>query len=197
MAFADVANSLISGLQQSIASESVQTGNRSTAQVVELFRQLSIVTQALNAQPPQLSNSDISTAIDQCRTIIELLVQQELSNQFLLEVNTLLTQIDRSLRGEIKVDQKIHRSSGLVISGTIAAGGTAQVAIIATPGLNYLEIQNISSSPLWLNFGADAQEGLLFKILPDGSWHSENWLPNSFVSIFGTTAGQKYSILKA
>lgn len=41
-------------------------------------------------------------------------------------------------------------------SGTIAAGGTAQVVAAARPGRAYLFIQNVSDSDMWVNFGATA-----------------------------------------
>lgn len=43
-------------------------------------------------------------------------------------------------------------------SGSIAAGGTAQDVFATNHGRQYLLIQNISDTTMWVNFGTDAVE---------------------------------------
>lgn len=84
-------------------------------------------------------------------------------------------------------------TSGVDKSGSITAGGTAQVLAAANPARLALEGQNISSGDLWVNEigGTAAVDTVGSYKVPSGSWFAV--ATNRAVSIIGASTGQKFS----
>lgn len=86
------------------------------------------------------------------------------------------------------------------LSGTIAAGGTAQ-RLVPANGLNEVFfIQNLSSGDLWISFFGDASAGAGSIKIPAGvMYESPIWLfktntpERPAISIFGATTGQAFT----
>lgn len=84
-------------------------------------------------------------------------------------------------------------------SGTITAGGTAQVVMVENEYRNYLFMQNVSSGDLWINFGATAVASQpSIRLVPGDSFTMEqSFVSVESVSIIGATTGQAYSAREA
>lgn len=86
-------------------------------------------------------------------------------------------------------------------SGTITTGGVAQTLAAANPQRSYLRIQNLSASPLYVNFGSAASAGPgSFKILSLGEFVlADLWgfCSVESVSIYGATTNQQFSAKEA
>lgn len=82
-------------------------------------------------------------------------------------------------------------------SGTIAVGGTAQDAVGANTGRQYLLVQNLDgAADLWVNFGANAAVATAGSILlkAGGSITFEDRVvPSGRVSVVGATTGHKFT----
>ncbi len=87
-------------------------------------------------------------------------------------------------------------ASGTLIdrSGTLTAGGTAQLLAAANPTRVYLFIQNVSSANLWINFtSAAVQSQPSILLLPYGSFVMEaNFVSTEAVYIVGATTSQAW-----
>ena len=82
------------------------------------------------------------------------------------------------------------------ISGTIAAGNTAQTLIRANPSIRGYRIYNASSADLWINdTGAAATTASPSEIIPANSWYRSDFGGASTlgVSIIGATTGQAFT----
>ena len=81
-------------------------------------------------------------------------------------------------------------------SGTITAGGTAQVAAAANTSRVYLFVQNNSTGDEWVNFTTTAvQSQPSIKMVPGASLTYEGGSCSSeAVSIIGATTGQTYTM---
>lgn len=84
------------------------------------------------------------------------------------------------------------------ISGTVAAGGTAQDISASNTGRFYVFIQNIDSAEdMWVNFAADATAdtpGSILLVANGGSVVYEgNSCPKGRVSVVAATTGHKYT----
>lgn len=83
-------------------------------------------------------------------------------------------------------------------SGTIATGGTAQDAVAADTGRQYLLIQNIDAAEdLWVNFGTNAVSASAGSILvpAKSSLVFEHVAcPTGRVSVVAATTGHKFTI---
>lgn len=79
-------------------------------------------------------------------------------------------------------------------SGTITTGGTSQTVFAANGSRRYLEIQNISDTTMYINFGAVAVvDSNSFKILAGGEYiNVSNWVPQTSVTIICATTGKKF-----
>lgn len=88
-------------------------------------------------------------------------------------------------------------------SGTITAGGTAQVLAAAKSDRRYLMIQNLSTGVLWVNTTGTAavgQPSIALKactVLNDGTGGAivfeGSFIPTGAVSILGATTGQPFA----
>lgn len=88
-------------------------------------------------------------------------------------------------------------------SGTLAAGATAEDALPANGGRQYLFIQNIEASggdDLLVDFGTDAAPGTAFVIAPGAAlefgWHTGT-VPTGRVSVYGATLGNAFVLKEA
>lgn len=82
-------------------------------------------------------------------------------------------------------------------NGTIASGGTAQVAATADPTRAYVQIQNNSAETLWINFQATAaaDTGIAIPAGGSGEWtYGDLPMIKNAISIIGATTGSKYNI---
>lgn len=79
-------------------------------------------------------------------------------------------------------------------SGTITAGGTSQTLAGANSSRTYLEIQNLSTGDLYVNFTSAASAGgSSFKVPAGGSWFTPpNGVTTEAVTIYGATTGQAW-----
>lgn len=88
------------------------------------------------------------------------------------------------------------RSDNTAVDGstTITTGGTSQVVFAANGSRRYLEIQNISDTDMYINFGAAAvADSNSFKIAAGGSYiNASNWCPQTSVTIICATTGKKF-----
>jgi hypothetical protein len=90
-------------------------------------------------------------------------------------------------------------------SGTIASGGTAQVALTPTQPLRYLRIVNQSVHPLYVDFGVAATAasiplsacttagdgtGGVLEFKPDGM----GFMPSAYLSLYGGTTAAAYTV---
>jgi hypothetical protein len=80
-------------------------------------------------------------------------------------------------------------------SGTIAAGGTAQVLMAANSQRMGYWIQNVGSGDLWISAAGTASAGQPSLRLSSGSLYESvsDAVPTSAISIFGATTGQAFS----
>lgn len=80
-------------------------------------------------------------------------------------------------------------------SGTIAVGGTSQLAVASNLNRKYLFIQNVSSGDLWINFDLNATIGQpSIKLTPGEKFVMESSVVAiSDVYIIGATLGQEYT----
>ena len=80
------------------------------------------------------------------------------------------------------------------VSGTITAGGTSQTLAAAKSGRVYLEIQNISDTVMYINFGAAAVvDSNSFRINAGGSYVAPaSFCPSTSVTVICATAGKKF-----
>lgn len=80
-------------------------------------------------------------------------------------------------------------------SGTIAAGGTAQVAIAANADRNGFIIQNVSTENLWFTTsGTAVQDQPSFKLEPGIAYQDDpRIMGTGAVSIIGATTGQAFA----
>lgn len=83
-------------------------------------------------------------------------------------------------------------------SGSVTLGGTAQDAVAANAGRQYLLVQNIdATADLWVNFGADAAVNTAgsIQLKPAASIVFEDRItPSGRVSVVGATTGHKFTI---
>lgn len=82
------------------------------------------------------------------------------------------------------------------ISGSIAAGATAQTISAATPARRYFFIQNLDASEdLWINFGTAAvADQPSIKIEAGGSFSMEDsFVSTQLISVIAATTGHKYT----
>lgn len=83
------------------------------------------------------------------------------------------------------------------LSGTIAAGGTAQVIAPFNPARHYLSIQNISDTDMWIAFGAAAvADSPSFNLLAGeiAEWGSDaREMICRPISVIGATTGKKFT----
>ena len=86
------------------------------------------------------------------------------------------------------------RGPVLDASGSITTGGVSRLVLDANPNRNYVEVQNISTGDLYVNYGAAATiESNSFKIEPGESHSLEaGFVSTDSVNIIGATTGQKY-----
>jgi len=80
------------------------------------------------------------------------------------------------------------------LSGSIAAGNTAQPLAVANPSRNYFFVQNISSDTLWIDFGTTAvQDQPSVKLSPTAVFTMEgSFISTDDISIIGSTTGAKF-----
>ena len=80
-------------------------------------------------------------------------------------------------------------------SGTITAGGSAQVLAAANTARSGFAIQNISVNDLWISPVGTAAATQPSIWLPAGSYYEfpQGGVPGTAISIFGATTGQAFS----
>ena len=79
------------------------------------------------------------------------------------------------------------------ISGSITNGGNSQQIAAAKSDRKYFEIQNISDTTLYVNFGAAATvDNNSWKISPGGSAAWTNFVPTDAIHVIGATTGKKF-----
>jgi hypothetical protein len=81
-------------------------------------------------------------------------------------------------------------------SGTITAGGTAQVAAAANSSRKYLFLQNPTGAPgsLWFSTTATAVAASpSVELVPGASYETGSFVPTGAVSIIGATTGQAFT----
>lgn len=80
-------------------------------------------------------------------------------------------------------------------SGTITAGGTAQVLCPANTTRRGILMENVSTSPLYVNLTGTASTGAgSFKLDPGDYWESSNGSAGvAAISIFGATTSQAFT----
>lgn len=80
-------------------------------------------------------------------------------------------------------------------SGTIAVGGTAQIAIAANAQRVGFSIQNVSVADLWMNGLATAIQSQPSIWLPPGAFYEspESGVQITDISLIGGTTGQAFS----
>lgn len=86
-----------------------------------------------------------------------------------------------------------HGANWVDRSGTIAAGGTAQVLSAANPSRRGFWIQNISTTDLWINELGNASAAPPSIVLAKGDIYEFPIAVGSAISIFGATTGQAFS----
>ena len=85
-------------------------------------------------------------------------------------------------------------------SGTLTAGGTAQVLAAANPARRGYRVANLSSADLWINDkgGAASATQPAFKVAAGALYESPAFgAPTSAISIFGATTGQAFEAVEA
>lgn len=85
-------------------------------------------------------------------------------------------------------------------SGTIAAGGTSQVAAALNASRKYLFIENPDTAEdLWFNFGTAAVVGQpSLKLLPGGSWESPaSYIPTGSLNVIAATIAHQFVVKEA
>lgn len=81
-------------------------------------------------------------------------------------------------------------------SGTITLGGTAQTIAAANGSRDYIIVQNVSDTAMWLNIGAvaTAGNGSFLLAANGGSFVAEaTKIPTGYVSILCATTGKAYT----
>lgn len=80
-------------------------------------------------------------------------------------------------------------------SGSITAGGTAQVVTSANVDRHYLMVQNNSAGDEWVNFGISAVVGQpSVRIVAGDTATWDSFIPTQSISIIGATTGQTFTI---
>lgn len=84
-------------------------------------------------------------------------------------------------------------------SGTITTGGTSQTVFAANASRSFLLIQNVSAEPLWVNFGAAANEDQPSVKLPidEKLMFDGRFVPTESVDIVGATTGSSFTAKQA
>ena len=87
-------------------------------------------------------------------------------------------------------------------SGTISTGNMSQVVINKVLNRNYILIQNVSDTDMWINFGAAANIGAgSIKLLPNGSYElvatTGGYINIDAVNIICSVAGKEFTIKEA
>lgn len=83
-------------------------------------------------------------------------------------------------------------------SGTIAAGGSSQVAAAANSGRRYLLIENVSASEdLWVDFGTAAVATQPSILIPVKTSWEPPFVPTGSVNVLAATTGHAYVVKEA
>lgn len=79
-------------------------------------------------------------------------------------------------------------------STTITTGGTSQTVFAANNNRRYLEIQNISDTTMYVNFGAAAvADSNSFKLVAGAVYvNASNYCPQGIVTIICATTGKAF-----
>ena len=80
-------------------------------------------------------------------------------------------------------------------SGTVTAGGTAQVLMAANSGRSGFWLQNVSTADLWISeVGTAAAAQPSLKVIPGALYESPlSGCPATAISIFGATTAQAFA----
>jgi hypothetical protein len=85
-----------------------------------------------------------------------------------------------------------------ITNSTIAVGGTSQVAAIANPLRNYIEIQNTSDTDMWINFSNAAGTNVGFKLVAGAAYTTPaNTTDTRTLNVFCTVTGKTYAIAES
>ena len=85
-------------------------------------------------------------------------------------------------------------------SGTIASGGTSQLAAASNPDRRYFVLQNVSAADLWFTFGVAAavQDQPSIKLVAGAFYENPpHFCPIGAVKIIGAITGQAYTCKEA
>lgn len=83
---------------------------------------------------------------------------------------------------------------GTITNTTVTTGGVAQQLAAANPARGIIRIQNTSDIDLWVRFGAVAAIDAGIKIIAGETYaNPTTHCPTGLISIFGITAGKKFS----
>ena len=107
--------------------------------------------------------------------------------------NTSLTAIQTALAGTVRVDTVVQATS-VSRSGTVTAGGNAQVLMASNGTRRGFVVQNNSSAPLYINgLGAATSDGLSLTIAAGALYESSvQHVGTGAISILGATTGQAF-----
>jgi hypothetical protein len=87
-------------------------------------------------------------------------------------------------------------------SGTITSGGAAQTAAPANPGRQYLLLQNVSDTTMWVNIGVTAVANqpsiqVVAGAALEFSAGGTGVVPTGLISVIGATTGKAFTLKTA